>query len=280
MNFIMENIRKFTDIQNEFIDFIDNDDKDPQYTLFYNNLSKDNLIYEKSDLEIMLKFLLILSNYHHRSNFFYQKIENIIKYFKENIIQHFSSSEITMIFKKNKRMILFLYKEGMISNDDFVTESIKTNTTIFASNYIEQNYQSLFRKNIIFRELITKFNDLFFNEFVNLIEKYEILNLFAQEFSDDICSNYHYLSYVYEKIDFLDVFPKFLNFVDKEINKQIGTIIKYLFFIQNNMHFDKYSYYKLSLLYIRYCLSKKDKYIFYQFFDLKLKSYHYNKEIE
>lgn len=263
----------YKDIQNVILDFIDDDQQDPNNSFFYNDLESKISYICKFYLETILRFLSIISNYHHRSRLFFTKIENIIKHFRISIVQLFSSSEITQIFIKNKRMILFLYNERMIASEDFVLESLKTNTTIFALSDIEKYFQSLFRKRCIFDELIYNFNTLYKDELLELMEEYKLLNLFIGKFSEE-CSYSSYYGYyslsVFGDIDFRDVFPKFIDFVDKEINKNIETIVKYLFFIQKQSNYSRFR------RIVWFSNDRKD--IIYNLFYSKLRAYHDNKE--
>ena len=62
----------------------------------------------------------------------------------------------------------------MIASEDFVLKSLKTNTTIFALNDIEKDFQSLYRKRCIFDELIYNFNTLYKDEFFRIDERTQI----------------------------------------------------------------------------------------------------------
>ena len=57
---------------------------------------------------MFLYLLAFISNNHHRDFDFFEKIFKIIIQFKDIITQKFTNLEIFLIFKKNKRVLLFL----------------------------------------------------------------------------------------------------------------------------------------------------------------------------
>ncbi|KAK8852941.1 hypothetical protein M9Y10_017936 [Tritrichomonas musculus] len=71
----------------------------------------------KVELNEILQLLATITEYHHQYSDFYTKIEQIIIKLKESIKKSFTNREIFNIFKRNKKLILFLIKEEIITID-------------------------------------------------------------------------------------------------------------------------------------------------------------------
>ena len=52
-------------------------------------------------------------------------IENIITYFKKDILKQFQNCEIFTIFKNDKKILLFLLKSEILKIDQFVIQKFK-----------------------------------------------------------------------------------------------------------------------------------------------------------
>ena len=75
----------------------------------------------QSDLKLLLRFLLVISNNHHRTPNFFNNLEKIIKLIEEPIKEKISNFEIFLIFKSNKRILLFLIQNQILSIDKTIT---------------------------------------------------------------------------------------------------------------------------------------------------------------
>ena len=101
-------------IQKLFLAFIENSDD-----ICYQDLMKQlkNLNFSK-ELKAICRLILKIANNHRIENDHFTKIEKILLYFKEEMAQTFSNSEIFAIFKNNKRILLFLIAQKVISVDE------------------------------------------------------------------------------------------------------------------------------------------------------------------
>ena len=104
-------INKMKRIQNDLLDFIngmENNLNDQTKIIQTVNDSKDleNRYEFKSFLYLILK---IATNHCSASNLF-NKITNLLNYFKDPIKQSFSNTEIFDIFESNRKLLLFLIK--------------------------------------------------------------------------------------------------------------------------------------------------------------------------
>ena len=115
---IEEYIEVKIELQNLFLDYIDNNnDEDKKYELLINYFKINQIADNKSEIRAFFHFINIISLYHHRTPNFFQKIENIINYFKDLIKKLFSNIELIELFWDNKRILLFLYDKKIIFFD-------------------------------------------------------------------------------------------------------------------------------------------------------------------
>lgn len=138
---IEEHISKMKDIYKSIIMYIE--DNSPtsltnQIKLFDKLNIRDNLHEVKAILHIIVK----ISNNHHRGPYFFSKIEEIIKYFKDQIKNYFPNSEIFSIFKSNKRFLLFLISERIMIFDKYIFKRITED------KYIKLKYPQYFAPEI------------------------------------------------------------------------------------------------------------------------------------
>lgn len=102
--------------------------------IFKKNQIGDNLHL----LKTLLHILLSISNNYRRTPTLIGKIEEIIKYFEDQINKYFPNWEIFNIFKSNKRILLFLFEEKIIKVDHYIV------TKIITDKYINRNYHKYF----------------------------------------------------------------------------------------------------------------------------------------
>lgn len=123
-------IRKKTQLQNLILEFLDNNK--------YDNTQMSNLIAEiqqfednKIEFKEFLSLIMSISKYHYRNDTFIQKIEDILIYFESKIKQYYTNNEIFKIFKRNRRILLFIFKKGILKIDEFIARQL---TYKFQSN--------------------------------------------------------------------------------------------------------------------------------------------------
>lgn len=74
---------------------------------------------QKHEIRTMLHIISKISSNHHRSNDFISRIEQLLKSFSKEM-KMFTKSEIFNIFKGNKLILLFLFKEKIITPDSWL----------------------------------------------------------------------------------------------------------------------------------------------------------------
>lgn len=120
-----EFIDKMKKIQESLLEFIDSqdciEDKFQKLKIIFDNQKiRDNT----NNLKLFFRILIDITNNHIRKANFYHKIELILIYFKKDIITNYSNCEIFNIFKKNKRVLLFLINECVLKIDHFVFQNM------------------------------------------------------------------------------------------------------------------------------------------------------------
>ena len=135
---IQENFSKMKKMYISILSYIDESNSLMNFSNLIKILDKikigDNLHLLKSLLYILLK----ISNYHHRTPALIGKIEEIIRYFKDQINKYFPNWEIFNIFKSNKRILLFLFEEKIIKMENYIA------TKIITYKYLKRNYFKYF----------------------------------------------------------------------------------------------------------------------------------------
>ena len=108
-------------IQDHLLDYIEDEEntKDNFYRLIilFDDL---NITDDHYDFKSILKLIVKISNNHHHGPKFYHKIDNILNLFKDEIKKYFTNSEIFNIFKSNKRILLFLIENKVMTIDKYI----------------------------------------------------------------------------------------------------------------------------------------------------------------
>ena len=110
---------KMRDIQETLLSFLEDEaagNFEQFIELINNKIDRNSKIEMKEFLQLISK----ISDNHHRSLNFIDKIEQIIKYYVNEIKTNFSNYNIFNTFKKNKRLLLFLFNEKIIKPDQSI----------------------------------------------------------------------------------------------------------------------------------------------------------------
>ena len=100
-------------LQQIFLDYLDDDDSNDD--LLKQEIDEIINHNRNNDLLEFLHLIAIISNNHHRSPSFFEKIEKILLLYKKHIKTNFEESTIFHIFKDCKKILLFLFNEEFIS---------------------------------------------------------------------------------------------------------------------------------------------------------------------
>ena len=117
---ILEYIESKKELYDLLMQFIDNKDEiveDYLFQDFIDTLEKQKILHDQEELSMLLHLISKLSKSHCRYFNFFEKIGKIFTEIKDNIQKNFSNFEIFNFFKKDKRILLFLFENDMISVD-------------------------------------------------------------------------------------------------------------------------------------------------------------------
>ncbi|KAK8849291.1 hypothetical protein M9Y10_018660 [Tritrichomonas musculus] len=142
-------IDKMTRIQKGLLKFIKSDNESDLQELT-NIIQNEKSIDDKYEFKSFLHLISKISNNHYRTKNFYDKIDQILSFYREQIQTYFTNNEIFNIFKSNKRILLFLFNEKIIIFDKNILYKISK------KKYEESYYSQYFMPEI---NSITKNND-------------------------------------------------------------------------------------------------------------------------
>lgn len=121
-------INEKKDTQKAFLDFIDNEnDIEENYQNLLQLLNDQKIGGDPTELKVYFNLITKVANFHYRSSNFFDKIEKLLLYFKDQISRNFSNLEVFLIFQSNKRILLFLFNESILKFDDLVYKKIIIN---------------------------------------------------------------------------------------------------------------------------------------------------------
>ena len=140
----MEYLKKMKEIQNEILVFLDNEEEEGKN---FDDLSKLLNIQPKHhdihELESILNLISKIANNHHRGPFFFDKIEKLISLVKDEIKQTFSNVEIFNFFKDNKRILLLLINEDILTIDSTILAKIHNFKNYFYTEITKLNEETI-----------------------------------------------------------------------------------------------------------------------------------------
>ena len=183
-NCISEYLVNISNIQRNILSFIDNDQNtEENFQNLIQLLDEQKILDNIFETRLILQLISRILQNHYRAPNFFSKIQRVLLYFKDSINKCFSNYKIFKLFKKNKRILLFLLKEKVLNIDSIIyKEMINSKNkkyeyikyflpeikTFFESEK-DENYE---KKNIINHNEETKENN---ESYINMLCK-TILN--------------------------------------------------------------------------------------------------------
>lgn len=131
-----EYLETIKSIQESILKFLEEETNCEENLTFLKDIFND-LEIQDNRIEFMSVLHLIskIANNFHRSCNFFSKIEQILQYLKADIKKNISNSEIFNIFQGNKRILLFLAEEGIMTFDEYVIRKITMTNKLVEANY-------------------------------------------------------------------------------------------------------------------------------------------------
>ena len=136
---IQQYLDEMKTVQQNLLDFLEDETNDAGIqTNLFSYIENQKINEDKHKFASLLHLILKISiNHHHTPNFF-SRIEMILQQFKDQIKKQFSNTEIFNIFKRNKRILLFLIEEKMIIFDKYIYKNIISEK--FSKYYYKQYF--------------------------------------------------------------------------------------------------------------------------------------------
>ena len=132
---LLKNLNEFSQL---VLNILDNNDSEELFQNLTHFIDDHNIRQEKSDLKLILHTISNISNNHYRASNFLGKIERILQLFSNEIKNFYTNFEIFSIFKDNKRILLFLFEEKIITPDKKIFQIINS------EEYRDKNFHVYF----------------------------------------------------------------------------------------------------------------------------------------
>lgn len=148
-------------IQKKVLEFLENEEStEKNYQNLINYFQKQKLKDNSNQIKELLYIILKISNNHHRTVHFFDKIKQILQFFRKEIDFYFTNFDIFNIFKSNKRILLFLLKEKFIQPDKAIAQIITKEKYFkkFYPHYFYPEFSSFFDENT--KKKIESSNDI------------------------------------------------------------------------------------------------------------------------
>ena len=122
-------------MQNNLLSFLENDgDVSDAYQNFITICDESDVHHHKHKIKSILYLISKISNNHHRTHNFFNKIGQIIQHLHHRIKHYFTDQEIFNVFKSNKRVLLLLFEEKIITVDENI-KYVMVNGIYKTANY-------------------------------------------------------------------------------------------------------------------------------------------------
>ena len=147
------------DVRKNIIEYIEADENnDENYDKIIKYFNDQKIFSNPHIFKEIITLILCISNNHHRKASFFDKIDRILLFFRDEILNQFSNYEIFTIFRKNYRILLFMIQEHILRPDYSIFSSLtyKTYKKAYYPHYFSPEFKSFFEKKEIFRQEMIK----------------------------------------------------------------------------------------------------------------------------
>lgn len=131
MEFINQYLHKKKLIQEIILDYLDSENNQDSLQKIASYYENEKIREDKKEFLELIKMIETISEDHYHSTNFYQKIEQILSLFKNDIQQFFSNKEIFNIFKNNIRILLFLLNEKIVVLNKTIVNFIRSKYSVY-----------------------------------------------------------------------------------------------------------------------------------------------------
>ena len=110
-------------IYSSLMKFIEATEKD-DFEFLFEKFKKRCNFKNGEEIKLMLQLILKIAENHHRLQYFFNKISQIIQYLLQEIRNHITDYEIYKLFRTNKRILLLFLEQKFIRLDDTIISDI------------------------------------------------------------------------------------------------------------------------------------------------------------
>ena len=214
---IQEYLIKKKKIQESILEYIDATENLTEIRENLDNLLKGhNYVNNRHELSSLLYLIVKITKNHHHTLHFYEKIENILSNFKQDIKELYSNSEIFDIFKESKRLLFYLLEERLFSFDSQIATLFLQRDKFLKSNYATYFYPEI--KPLVDEQLFQR-NHRNLNYLKEMLENESEFNRKRK-----IGNNYCYVCKLIRK-DMIEKFVEYINQSNFSINSTIEPSI-------------------------------------------------------
>ncbi|KAK8889062.1 hypothetical protein M9Y10_033805 [Tritrichomonas musculus] len=225
----MSYLEEIRQIQSDLLEFLDDEpNNEENFIKLSASFEYYNINDTQNKLKLILRLISKISNNYNRKKDFFDKIDRVLTHFKDKIKEYFSNFEIFRIFKSNKRILLFLIEQGIMTIDKYII------TIITKQKYVDSKYPQYFQPEIkpfITSEFIEKYHQ---KNKINNSEKQQVNNNdnnWIEDIEKELPDHFYEKRKIGENDDYLcglireDLVKEFISHVYKT-NLPLDTFIK------------------------------------------------------
>lgn len=125
---IFEYLKEKKKIYDAILEFLESEsDAGLHFQNLIEILESQNIRDNKKDFKLLIQIINRISEGHFQTTSFIQRVEHILLYLRDDILQNLSNNQIFNIFKGNKRLLLFLFENQMLKHNKIITFYIMKN---------------------------------------------------------------------------------------------------------------------------------------------------------
>lgn len=145
---ILAYLNAFKEIQKQILELLESNDYDKILQSLSKTLDDTKICANKETFQLLLHLIFQIGDKHPHTNNFFDKISQILKLIKSDIIKCFSADELLTIFGKNKRLVLILIDEHIITVNEEISKKLDTKYFVFEKKPFisESEYTSITEK--------------------------------------------------------------------------------------------------------------------------------------
>ena len=143
-------ISKIKNIYPILMDFIDEtDDSDVEFTNLIEIITEKEILKNQEEVRLLFQLISIITDNHHRTSDFFDKIEKIFQYLIKDIPSPISNF-IPNYTNYNERILFLLFEKGFVKPDKSFLDQylqVKTSTKTLKQLYSKNEINNMYKNN-------------------------------------------------------------------------------------------------------------------------------------